>query len=357
MTAVELLDQCVRALLSREGSDIHFTVNTQVVFRVKRALQIFLQSEKITPKHIKGLLEILLSAKQSEKLNRQLFLYFRYEHSLSPAQSYPFRVTVFKESGNFSLVFRLLETSERSFDDLGLPKVLESVCAKMDGLFLVVGPSGQGKSTTLAAIVEHINKSYRRFILTIEDPVEFSFKQKESIIMQRNIPDDARTFREAVDTSLRSDIDTIMVGEMNSIESIASTITVAEVGHLALSTLHANSAAQVIHRIIDSFPAHNQNQIRNQLAHILLGVLSIRLIPRVGGGLIPACEVMFNNSAIRNMIREDRISSINNTIQTSSDQYMISLDRYLANLVREGEITLEHARMFAGDARTLNQLL
>lgn len=357
MNPKELIDKYIRALVSREGSDIHLVVGSQVVFRINRSLQIFLQSERLTTEDMQDIVHLLLNKNQLNQLEQKLFLYIRYEHAISPGNICSFRVTLFKESGNPSIVFRLLESPDKTFEELHLPKILESVCAKMNGLFLVVGPSGHGKSTTLAAMVEHINRSYRRFILTIEHPVEFLFKQKESIILQRNVPDDARTFREAVDVSLRSDVDTIMIGEMNSTESIASTITLAEVGHLAFSTLHANSAAQVIHRIIDSFPGHQQNQIRNQLAHTLLGVLSIRLVPRIGGGLIPACEVMFNNSAVGNMIREDRIGSIDNTITTSSDQNMVSLDRYLANLVHEGEITLEHAKMFTNNERTLTQLL
>ena len=222
---------------------------------------------------------------------------------------------------------------------------------------MCVGPVGQGKSTTLAALVEIINTERAEHIVTIEDPIEYIFDPKKSIIDQREIHNDTKDFQTALTYALRQDMDVIMIGEMRNPETIAAAVTAAETGHLVFSTLHTNNAAQTIDRIIDSFPAAQQDQIRVQLAGSLAGIFSQRLIPRVSGGLVPAYELLINNSAVSNLIREARTHEINTVIETGLDNGMIDLNRSLAQLVRAGEITPEDAYKYSLTPKVLEKML
>lgn len=221
---------------------------------------------------------------------------------------------------------------------------------------MVVGPSGHGKSTTLAALVDEINRTRADHIITIEDPIEYVFEGQRAIIEQREVQQDTLSFAKALRSTFRQDPDIIMVGEMRDAETMATAITAAETGHLVFSTLHTNNASQTIHRIIDSFPAEQQNQIRIQLATSLLGVISQRLIPRTKGGLIPACEVMISNSAVANLIRENKTHEIDLVIETSAEEGMISLNRSLADLVKRREISLENALIYSNNPNELKTL-
>jgi twitching motility protein PilT len=221
----------------------------------------------------------------------------------------------------------------------------------------VVGPVGQGKSTTLAAMIERINETRAEHILTIEDPVEYLFTPKKSLIHQREVYIDTPDFHYALQNSFREDVDVIMVGEMRDYETISSAVTAAETGHLIFSTLHTNNAAQTIDRIIDMFPAEQQGQVRVQLTGSLAGIFSQRLVPRISGGLIPACELLINNNAVSTLIREGRTHEISAVIQTSSQEGMIDMDRSLAELVQRGEVTIEHAYEHAMDPKTFEGYL
>ncbi len=238
---------------------------------------------------------------------------------------------------------RLIPRDIKSFNDLSLPPILETFTQMKQGFFLVVGPVGQGKSTTLASMVERINLTRTEHIVTIEDPVEYTFESKSSVINQREVKIDTHSFQDALIAAFREDVNVIMVGEMRGPETMSAAVTAAETGHLVFSTLHTNNAAQTIDRIIDTFPSAQQDQIRIQLSSSLAGIFSQRLLPRVQGGLIPAYELLINNDAVANLIREKRTHEINTVIETSSESGMIDMNRSLAELVRRGDVTPEVA--------------
>jgi twitching motility protein PilT len=245
----------------------------------------------------------------------------------------------------------------RSIDDLRLPKVLETFARKKQGFFLVVGPVGQGKSTTLASMVSLINEERTEHIVTIEDPIEYVYEAKHSIIDQREVGIDTKDFATALKSIFREDVNVIMVGEMRSPETISTAVTAAETGHLVLSTLHTNNASQTIDRIIDAFPAGQQDQIRVQLSNSLIGIFSQRLIPRITGGLIPAYELLINNNAVSNLIREKRTHEIDVVIETGYEQGMVDMNRCLVDLVRQGEISMDNAYLYAQNPKALERLL
>ena len=245
----------------------------------------------------------------------------------------------------------------KSIEELNLPPVLKEFANREQGFFLVVGPVGQGKTTTLASLIETINEERAEHIITIEDPIEYLFTEKKSIIDQREVRIDTKDFHSALTSVFRQDVDVVMIGEMREPETISTAVTAAETGHLVFSTLHTNNAAQTIDRIIDSFPATQQDQIRLQLAGSLAGIFSQRLIPRVSGGLIPAYELLINNNAVSNLIREKRTHEINTVIETGSEDGMIDMNRSLAELVRRGEITVENAYTRSWNPKSLERLL
>jgi twitching motility protein PilT len=243
-------------------------------------------------------------------------------------------------------------------DALGLPPLCGELALKQQGLILVTGPTGSGKSTTLAAMIQHINQTEARRIVTVEDPVEYIYRDQKSVITQREIGRDTHSFAMATRQALRQDPDVILVGEMRDAETMAACLTAAETGHLVLSTLHTNNGPQTIDRIVDSFPPHQQTQVRMQLSLTLEAVISQRLLPRADGpGRIPAVELMLANSAIRNLTREGKTHQMANAIQTGRDAGMQSMDQALSDLVRAGRIRLEDAEALAGDPQTFNSLL
>jgi twitching motility protein PilT len=268
-----------------------------------------------------------------------------------------FRVNVYFQRGNMAAALRLIPFKIKTLEELNMPPVLHDFTKPSQGFVIVVGPAGHGKSTSLAAMVDEINHKRSNHIITIEDPIEYVFNQDRCIIDQREVASDTPSFHRALRSVLRQDPDVIMIGEMRDAETIQTAITAAETGHLVFSTLHTNSASQTLDRIIDSFPAAQQNQIKSQIASTLVGIVSQRLIPRLSGGRIPACEVMITNSAIRNLIREDKIYQIDLVIETGIQEKMISLNRSLATLVRQGEISLENAQMYSLNPAELGSLL
>lgn len=345
----DLLDLVV----AQGGSDLHIYPGGPPVVRVSGAL---VPIAKIPPLSSQDTEQMLKSIVPADRWDTYLTNQ-SIDISYAQKQDARFRVNGYRVQGGTCIALRLIPKAVRTFTELNLPSVLEVFTQRAQGFFLVVGPVGQGKSTTLAAMIERINESRAEHIVTIEDPVEYLFTPKKSLIQQREIHIDAPDFRTALQSAFREDVDVLMVGEMRDYETISSAVTAAETGHLVFSTLHTNNAAQTIDRIIDMFPAEQQGQVRVQLAGSLAGIFSQRLIPRVSGGLIPAYELLINNNAVANLIREARTHEISAVIQTSSQEGMIDLDRSLAELVRRGEVTAEHAYAHAMDPKTFERYL
>jgi twitching motility protein PilT len=340
-------------VISEGGSDLHLSVGSHPIIRVAGSLVPLVQQDVLTAADTEAMLKEVLPDGRWELFQREQAVDFSYAHN----DKNRFRVNGYIVQGGITVAMRLIPHQIRSFGDLNLPPVLEVFTQRTQGFFLVVGPVGQGKSTTLAAILDRINETRAEHIVTIEDPVEYIFEQKKSLIHQREVHVDTPDFHMALQAAFREDVNVIMVGEMRDQETISSAVTAAETGHLVLSTLHTNNAAQTIDRIIDMFPPSQQGQVRVQLAGSLAGIFSQRLVPRIAGGLIPAYELLINNSAIANLIREGRTHEITTVVQTSSQDGMIDMDRSLAELVRRGEVTIEHAYERALDPKTFERYL
>ncbi len=348
----KIIDDLVTLLLHEGASDLHLSVGRNPIIRVSGNLIPLLKQSVITDSDMKGFLGVFLTAENKDILDVEKTADFSY--SLTNAR---FRGNIYFHQGKPSVALRLIPKAIRTLSELKLPPVLEVFTRKPQGFFLVVGPIGQGKTTTLATMIEMINQTRAEHILTIEDPIEYEFESKKSIIDQREIRIDAPDFANALTAMFRQDIDVCMVGEMRDINTISTAVTAAETGHLVFSTLHTNNTSQTIDRIIDSFPAGQQDQIRVQLAGSLNGIFSQRLIPRISGGLVPAYELLINNTAVSNLIREKRIHELNTIIETSSQEGMIDMNRSLAELVRTGEITVENAYANSMDPKSLGRMI
>ena len=337
----------------QNASDLHLAVGRYPSIRIDGKL-ISLESEPIlTAEANEKLISELLSPEQKEilKKEKEIDLAYQFEDKAR------FRVNVFYQRGYLAAALRLIMSNIRTIEELNLPPILHDFSKINQGFVLIVGPAGHGKSTTLAALVDEINHSRSDHIITIEDPVEYSFSQDKAIISQREVKIDSLDFHTALRSLLRQDPDVVMIGEMRDSESIATAITAAETGHLVFSTLHTNSASQTIDRIIDSFPAEQQGQISSQLAATLVGIVSQRLIPRIDGGRIPACEIMITNSAIRNLIRERKTYQIDLVIETSMQEGMMTLNRSLSMLVKTNQISIEEALLYSLNPAELRILL
>lgn len=345
----ELLDIVVK----EGGSDLHIFVGGPPILRVAGALVPIAKYPSITSEETESMLKSIVPEARWNSFQDKQTIDLSYTHKVDAR----FRVNGYRVQGATALAIRLVPRDIHTFTELNLPPVLEVFTQREQGFFLCVGPVGQGKSTTLAAMIDRINESRAEHILTIEDPVEYLFTPKRSLIHQREVHIDTPDFHTALQSAFREDVDVIMVGEMRDYETISSAVTAAETGHLVFSTLHTNNAAQTIDRIIDMFPAEQQSQVRVQLAGSLIGIFSQRLIPRVSGGLIPAYELLINNNAISTLIRDARTHEISVVIQTSSQEGMIDMDRSLSELVHRGEVTVEHAYEHAMDPKTFERYL
>lgn len=353
MTPQQALIEGLFDLLIKEGgSDLHISAGRVPSVRISTQLVTLVNQAPLTQEDMKGILLFLLG---EEKLNRFISnneIDFSYDHKGLGR----LRGNAYVRQGTMAAVFRLLP-KVRNLSDLKLPEQLIAFARKKQGFFLVVGPVGQGKSTTLSAMIDMINTERAEHIVTIEDPVEYIYPEKRSIIDQREVGVDTKDFPTALRAVLREDVNVILIGEMRSADTIATAVTAAETGHLVFSTLHTNNAAQTIDRIIDSFPGDQQDQIRAQLAGSLLGVFSQRLIPKVTGGLVPAYELLINTPAVQNLIREKRTHEIDVVIETGTEQGMIDMNRSLLELVRKGEITMENAYLYSMNPKGLERLL
>lgn len=346
------IEELVDMVVQEGASDLHLAEGRNPMIRVSGGLIPLAKKPVSTKEDMLGYIKEFLNDENEALLEKNREVDFAY--SLTKSR---FRGNAFYHQGTLSVALRLIPKSIRTLTELNLPPILESFTRKQQGFFLVVGPIGQGKTTTLAALIEMINQTRSEHILTIEDPVEYLFESKKSIIDQREVRSDTPDFAGALVSMFRQDIDVCLVGEMRDITTMATAVTAAETGHLVFSTLHTNNAAQTINRIIDSFPAGQQDQIRVQLAGSMTGIFSQRLIPRISGGLIPAYELLINNSAVANLIREKRIHEINTVIETSSGDGMIDMNRSLAELVRRGEITVESAYLNSFNPKTLERMM
>ena len=351
--AKALIGSLLDIVVKEGGSDLHLSAGSNPIIRVSGSLVPLLQQEVLTPTDTMNILKFMAPPERFAKFPQTQSVDFSYAHS----DKIRFRVNGFMVQGSAALAMRLIPHETQTFQKLNLPPILEVFTQRTQGFFLIVGPVGQGKSTTMAAIINRINETRAEHIVTIEDPVEYLFDPKKSLIHQREVHVDAPDFASALTSAFREDVNVIMVGEMRDRETISSAVTAAETGHLVLSTLHTNNASQTIDRVIDMFPPEQQDQVRVQLAGSLAGIFSQRLIPRIQGGLIPAYELLINNSAIANLIREGRTHEIATVIQTSSQEGMIDMDRSLAELVRRGEVTVEHAYERATDPKTFERYI
>lgn len=347
------LDDLLSQVVKQNASDLHISVGRHPTLRVDGSLVPLLKEEIVTPEGSKDFVFSLLTEEQKARFLAEKDLDLSYDFRGRAR----FRVNVFHQRGFMGAALRLIPAKVRTIDELNLPPVIDEFASRQQGFILVVGPTGHGKSTTLAAMIDKINHTRADHIITIEDPIEYLFTSDRAIVDQREIGLDSPDFHQALRSLFREDVDVAMIGEMRDATTMAMAVTAAETGHLILSTLHTNNAAQTIDRIIDAFPPVQQNQIRSQIASTLVGIISQRLIPRSSGGLIPAVEVMIATPAVRNLIRENKIHELNLVIETSSDQNMTSLNRSLVDLVRKGEITLDNAVNYSLNPEELQTLL
>jgi twitching motility protein PilT len=350
-------EQRIKSLLrmtAQQGaSDLHLNVGRYPTYRIDGRLVAFSQDKILTPSEIKDICDVIIKEESKKTLLSEGQADFSYNFE----DKVRFRVNVFFQQGYPGIAFRLIPKEIQNLQKLNIPELLYEFTKFSQGLFLIVGPVGHGKSTTLAALINEINHSQEKHIITIEDPIEYIYEQDRCIISQREVFQDSKNFQTALRAVFREDANVVLVGEMRDLDTISTALTAAETGHLIFATLHTNDSFQTIDRIIDVFPAHQQNQVRSQLANVLLGVVSQRLVQRVDGGRIPALEIMIKNHAIENLIRENKSYQIDNVIETGSDQGMVTMDKSLVELVKKGLISIESAMTYSKDPKNFQMLL
>lgn len=336
------IQKLLETVIKREASDLHIVVGAMPSLRIDGRLKPIEGTEVLNPKKVEDLVFALTTDEQKEILlnNKEI------DFSFALGEVARFRVNAYYQKGYLAAALRYIPAQIRTMEELGLPKICQNFVHLPQGLILVVGPTGHGKSTSLAAMIEVVNKEREAHIVTIEDPIEYVFTHHRSLVSQRELNLDTHSWHIALRSVLREDPDVVLIGEMRDYETISAALTVAETGHLVFATLHTNNAAQTIDRIIDVFPEHQQQQVSTQLAAVLEGIISQRLVPAIGGGRILATEIMFMTSAIRNLIRERKTHQIDNVIATSYDVGMESLERSLMHHVKAGKISLEDAKSY-----------
>jgi twitching motility protein PilT len=339
MSTTITIHDLMQKVVDLQGSDLHLVCGNPAILRVDGELR-RVEMPLITPEQNKELIFTILTQEQQDyvKVNKELDFGYQYKEKAR------FRVNVYHASGALALAARLIPEKIKTIEELDLLPILHDFTLYPQGLVLLTGPTGEGKSTTLAALIDEINHKRAEHILTIEDPIEFIYQPDKSIISQREVNQDTHGWDIALRSALREDPDVVLIGEMRDHETIASAITIAETGHLVFATLHTNTASESMDRIIDVFPAAQQPQIRQQLAGVIRAVVSQRLLPKKGGGRVAALEVMIANAAVRNLIRESKAFQIESIIQTSSEQGMFLFEKHLFMLVQQGKITAETAR-------------
>ena len=348
----KILDDLIENLVHEDGSDLHIGVGRKPAIRINGQLIFLVNYNVMTEADVLGILEVLAGDIKVKKFQDEKNLDFSSSLNNNKIQ---LRCNAFVQRGMTSIAIRLVP-KPKSLEGLNLPVILKDFARKKQGFFLVVGPVGQGKSTTISTMVNIINSEQTSHIITVEDPIEYIYQQDKSIIDQREVGIDTPDVLKALKSVFREDVNVILIGEMRDTDTISAAVTAAETGHLVLSTLHTNNASQTIDRIIDSFPANQQGQIRLQLASSLIGIFSQRLIPRISGGRIPAYELLINNKAIANLIREKRTHEIDTVLETSSHEGMVDMNRSLIDLVQKGEISMESAYEYAINPKSLEQM-
>lgn len=344
-----LLEEVVR----KRASDLHLQVALPPMLRVDGSLVPVSGYDPLNEEQVETLIYAILDENQQQVLQKDK----EFDFSFAFGDLGRFRVNAFHERGNLAAALRLIPNDIEDIASLGMPPIVGTFAEYPRGLVLVTGPTGSGKSTTLAALTDKVNSERAQHIITIEDPIEFTHKSKRSVVVQREVHYDTYSFSAALRSALRQDPDVVLIGEMRDLETMSAAITIAETGHLVFATLHTNSAAQSIDRMIDVFPPHQQPQIRAQLANILMAICSQRLVPAIGGGRVVAAEILVANPAVRNIIREGKSHQLDAVIQTGADQGMQSMDRTLANLIRGGTITYDEAKNYAVDIAELDRMM
>jgi len=333
------LKKILTLTIQKQASDLHLCVGHTPVLRIKGKLYHVKEWEVLTDNDLLGFCKMLLNKELFDKLSRDKDVDFSYSFE----NQCRFRGNIYFQMGRLSCSLRLIPNRIKNLEELSLPEIFHKFTEPKQGFVLVTGPSNQGKSTTLAAMIDEISRNRSEHIITIEDPIEYIFADNKCIIDQREVGRDAQSFARALRASLRQDPNVLMVGEMRDLETISIALTASETGHLVFATLHTNSAAETIHRVVDTFPAEQQGQIKLQLSSCLYGIISQRLVPAINGDLVPAYEILFNNSAVANLIRENKVHEIPSVIETSSKDGMISLNKCLAGLVNKNIISMETA--------------
>ena len=350
---MQTLPELLQTMVQMEGSDLHITTNTPPQVRVHGHLT-RLEGAALAPSETKQLAYSVLTDAQKKRFEETLELDF----SFGIKGLARFRVNMFNQRGAVGAVYRLIPERIRSFQELSLPPVLATLAERPRGLVLVTGPTGSGKSTTLAAMIDKINKERHDHILTIEDPIEFVHQHQSCLVNQREVHSDTESFSNALRAALREDPDIVLIGEMRDLETVEAALRIAETGHLTLATLHTNSASQTINRIIDIFPSHQQSQIRTQLSLVLEGIVCQALLPKTGGGRVVALEIMVPTAGIRNLVREDKVHQIYSAMQTGQEKMgMQTMNQSLATLYQKRLVTLETALMASSNRDELQDLI
>jgi len=340
-------------VIKKRASDLHLQVAMPPMLRIDGHLLPIPGYEPLDEESVENLVFAILDDEQKQILLKDK----EFDFSFAFGDLGRFRVNSFHERGNLAAALRLIPNEIKSVAELGLPNIVNGFSNYPRGLVLVTGPTGSGKSTTLAALIDQINTEKSQHIITIEDPIEFTHKSKKSLVVQREVHYDTYSFSAALRSSLRQDPDVVLIGEMRDLETISAAITIAETGHLVFATLHTNSASQSIDRMIDVFPPHQQPQIRSQLANILQAICSQRLVPAIGGGRLAAAEVLIATAAVRNIIREGKAHQLDAVIQTGGDLGMQSMDKNLVSMVQAGTITYDEARNYAVDLNEFERMM
>jgi twitching motility protein PilT len=347
------IEVLLEEVIKKKASDLHIQVGLPPMLRVDGSLVPVNGADVLNEEAIETLIFAILDEDQKQILLKDK----EFDFSFAFGDLGRFRVNAFHERGNLAAALRLIPNEILTIEQLGLPQIVNKFAEYPRGLVLVTGPTGSGKSTSLAALIHKINIEQSKHIITIEDPIEFTHKSNKSVIVQREVHYDTYSFSAALRSALREDPDVVLLGEMRDLETIASAITIAETGHLVFATLHTNSAAQSIDRMIDVFPPHQQPQIRAQLSNILMAIAAQRLVPSIGGGRIAAAEILVATPAVRNIIREGKTHQLDAVIQTGAEFGMQSMDKQLASLVHEGSVSYDEARNFAIDLEELDRLM
>lgn len=353
MSGQPRIEVLLEEVIKKRASDLHLQVGLPPMLRIDGALVPLSGADLLTDETVETLIFAILDEDQKQILLKDK----EFDFSFAFGDLGRFRVNAFHERGNLAAALRLITNELQTVEQLGLPAIVNKFTEYPRGLVLVTGPTGSGKSTTLAAMIHKINQERATHIITIEDPIEYTHKSRKSVIVQREVHYDTYSFSAALRSALREDPDVVLIGEMRDLETIASAITIAETGHLVFATLHTNSAAQSIDRMIDVFPPHQQPQVRAQLSNILAAIVSQRLVPSIGGGRVAAAEIMVATPAVRNIIREGKSHQLDAVIQTGAEFGMQSMDRTLVSLIHAGTITYDEARNYAVDIDELDRLM